>query len=481
MIQALPEPARQDYENLVVESIVMYPKTMIAADGPHYDQLVAKVQADGVPWQQELDMHARRIVQTEGFDQDYVTLQFPVSQVANRIGEFRMQAKEEYGKGSGADLTWKLQANTIYGVLAGRHQAMNNVVAANVITAHGRAEAFGMMQALNGLQVITDGCSYRRDRIPACTFRECLQIMPDYPLRHADDQSGIPFVDPDTIPDDDAQFSVWLVQHLCRFFEANGGDQQELFATHGFEHKRAGKANSAAFDALACDGTANYLKLAKDSAGGWEVLETKMRGHTRKSKKVLEPWIIDTYSSDQLTELAPITVDDDILKLKPAKAKVRKLLDAGEQRAVLLPLGFSTQTVQAYQPVKLSAFVFQTPKQYAATKRQLDRFRIATGCGLDLMALRRNHSTRRSGSLQDLAEELQADIRAGRNDIAKRLNLRPQRLSKLLKSIAHRRNQDLRDRKAEIEKDLQRRMVVQDAGKLVTGIVVTRDNRKLVD
>jgi hypothetical protein len=338
-----------------------------------------------------------------------------------------------------------------------------------------------MMLSLNGLQVITDGCSYSRDRIPACTFRECLEIMPDYPLRHADDQSGIPFVDPAKIPEDDAEFSVWLVQHLCRFFETDGEDQLKLFSTHQFEHKRAGSDNSPAFDALACDGSANYVKLVKNSAGDWDVIETKMRGHRRNSKAILEPWLIDTYSSDQLTELAPITVDDDILKLTPAKAKVRKLLDAGGAEAVQLPLGFSTQTVQAYQPLKLSAFVFQTPKQYAAVKRQLDRFRTETGCGLDLMVLRRKHGGRRTGSLQELAQGLYEEINAGRHEIAKWLNLRPQRLSKRLKKIVHRRQKELRDRKAEIGKDLQRRMVVHDPASLVTGIVVTRDNRKLVD
>ena len=481
MIQTLPESARLDYENLVVESIVMYPKNMIADNGPHYDRLVAEVQADGVSWRQDFDIEARKIVQTEELDHEYVSLRFPVSQVANRIGELRKQAKEEYGKGSGADLTWKLQANTIYGVLAGRHQAMNNVVAANVVTAHARAEAFAMMLGLNGLQVITDGCSYRRDRIPACTFQECLEIMPDYPLRHADAQSGIPFVDPATIPDDDAEFSVWLVQHLRRFFETNGSDQKKLFSTHHLEHKRAGSDNSPAFDALACDGSANYIKLVKNSAGDWQVVETKMRGHRRMSKAILEPWLLDTYSSDRLTELPPITADDDILKLKPCKAKARKLLDAGGAGAVLLPLGFTTQTVQAYQPVKLSAFVFQTPKQYAAVKRQLDRFRTATACGLELMVLRRKHGGRRTGSLQELAQGLYDELSAGRHDIAKWLNLRPKRLSRRLRKIVRRRRRELGDRKAEFEKDLHRRMVVHDPDSLVTGIVVTRDNRKLVD
>ena len=84
------------------------------------------------------------------------------------------------------DRALKEQINTIYGVLTSRYMPTSNAVAANQITAAGRALAFTMMLSLNGIQVITDGCTYRRDHIPACTLAECLEMMPDYALRHAD-------------------------------------------------------------------------------------------------------------------------------------------------------------------------------------------------------------------------------------------------------------------------------------------------------
>jgi hypothetical protein len=75
------------------------------------------------------------------------------------------------------------------------------------------------VQALNGVQVITDGCTYRRDQIPACNFSECLARRPDYTLHRAEEDAGIPYLSPDTIPaDNDTSFTQWYQDHATRFF-----------------------------------------------------------------------------------------------------------------------------------------------------------------------------------------------------------------------------------------------------------------------
>jgi hypothetical protein len=51
----------------------------------------------------------------------------------------------------------------MYGAVASQHLPTNNVVAANVITATARALALAMQMSLNGVQVITDGTTYRSD------------------------------------------------------------------------------------------------------------------------------------------------------------------------------------------------------------------------------------------------------------------------------------------------------------------------------
>src|SRR4051794_23139775 len=150
----------------------------------------------------------------------------------------------------------------MYGVAASRHLVTNNVVLANVITATARALAFAMQLSLNGFQVITDGCTYRRDQIPDATLGECLQAAPDYPVHRP--EGGVAFHDPTAIPDEDGAFTQWYREHVQRFFGVEGPDYERLFGLHALEHKKCGDPERADFDGLALDGSANYLKLARE-------------------------------------------------------------------------------------------------------------------------------------------------------------------------------------------------------------------------
>ncbi len=191
VIQSLPKAARREYDALRVDCIVLYPSKFVASSGREYDELFEALRNEGLPWTADLDINGRRLVETNVLDHEFATLRFPIFEYARRIEERRRAARARDGLGGGEELGWKLQVNTMYGVLASPHHVTNNVVAANYITAQGRACAWVLFMSLNGLQVLTDGCSYRRDRVPACTFRECLEQQPDYPLRHADDSSGL--------------------------------------------------------------------------------------------------------------------------------------------------------------------------------------------------------------------------------------------------------------------------------------------------
>jgi len=459
---------------------VHFARRLIARDGPEYDQLFDKLKSNQVSWRQELDLGDLTVRQVEALDHEFVSLRFPVGEVAKRIGELRSEAKQKHGKGSGVELTLKLKANTLFGVISSQHHPTNNVVAGNFITAHARAEAYGMMMSLNALQVVTDGCWYRRDRIPACTFRECLDRMPDYPLRHADEKSGVPFLDPSLIPDDDIEFSGWLVDHLCWFFEVNREEHRRFFATHRFEHKRTGKTDSAAFDAMCCDGAGNYVKMTGDRDAGWHPQESAIRGYRAESKAVLIPWLIHVYQSDRMTELPPITEDVNLLKLEPAKGKARRSLKHMSRKAVRLPLGMSMTSLHSYQIFRPSGFVFRTQKQLRAVQRQLDRLRADTGCGLDLLVLKQNHAGRKHGSLSKVAAELYEYLRAGGKDLKKKFHL-GSRSSRQLQAVVSARVEAIKSRRTEIEEQIFRAIAVEPERPPVTGIVVTRENTRLLD
>jgi hypothetical protein len=117
---------------------------------------------------------------------------------------------------------------------------------------------------------------------------------------------------------------------------------------------------------------------------------------------------------------------------------------------VLLPLGYDRRRVQVYKVIKLSAFLFRTPDQREKVGKAMNKFADTYGCGLELLALRRSHGSRRQGSIQDVARSVYHYVRSGGDNLAKKLNLtRPfQELEKIHPQHAEvlkRRRQELRE------------------------------------
>ena len=324
MIQALPQELRKEYENLEVETVLFYPSQLVAADGPAYDALVDGLASDRTPWSSTIDMKLFRQVVVERIGEEHAALRFPLGQLAQKIAAQRRQARDLYGKGSGAELAWKQQGNTVYGVTACRHLATNSVVTANVITATGRAIAYGMQMALNGYQVITDGCTYRRDQVPAGTFADCLARRDDYPVNRTGFQG--PFLDTAAVPADDAAFTQWYRSHVKRFFGVSAPEYDQLFGLHALEHKKCGDPERTFFDGLCCDGSANYVKLAKED-DDWKVLETKARSYRKEAKERLAPWIVETYSTDNYQGPPPLTESVSLLSYQDAARTARIALE----------------------------------------------------------------------------------------------------------------------------------------------------------
>jgi hypothetical protein len=479
MIQALPAKLKQEYEALAADSMVFYPRKLVADSGPAYDKLVEQLREDKLPWEAELDLEATQERVIEYLDADYASLRFRAGEYARRIGEFRRQAQEEHGKGSGADVAWKLQANNMYGVLNCKHLASGNAVAANQITAMARAEAFAMCQALNAIQTITDGCSYARHQIPACTFAECLQRKPDYPIRRAEAGDGIPFLDLAKIPEDDAGFTRWYWKHVRRFFGLKGKEYTYLFQTHELVHKKTGSTGEAAFDALACDGCSDYIKCLEGPDGGWAVHEMAMRGYGKESKDALRDWVVDTYSTDCLEDLPPVTTDTVLLKVKEARLKARKVLRSGTPE-VVFPLGQEATKVRAYRAIKASAFTFQTPEQYARIDKQLRKFFEKTSCGPEVLALRRTYRGKQQGSLRALAEEIYEVIQSGGRDLTKHMHLN--RTFPALKEAAAERRAQARQLREEGDEALRKKIDVRGLKPAATkaAILCRRSDRHLL-
>lgn len=421
VIQLLPPRVREQYEHLTADTIMLYPRILVAGTVPEYDALVQRLQTEQLPWETTLDLEKLELVQRTFLDADYVSLRFPICDYAERIGEFRKEAKQKYGKGSGLELAWKQQANAMYGVLASPHFCTQNVMAANQITAQARALAFLLSQTLNAVQIITDGCTYRKDQIPSCTYEQCLQIQADYPIRRGEAEDWLSFHSPREVPDDDAAFTSWLRDHCAFFFQATPQAISELFGKHKLEHKLTSKTGKTAFDALGCDGAGNYLKCVQAEEGNWLVTDIAARSYGRASKEILKDFLVKVYSQDLLEQIPPTTEDHVLLGLREAYQKAKQALEQGVEE-VYLPLGLKSSRFLNYKLIKLSAFLFQTPKQRAKVLKQVERFEIETSCGLELLTFRRTYRDRKEGSLRDMAELLYKLIQEGRTQLAGLLN-----------------------------------------------------------
>lgn len=231
---------------------------------------------------------------------------------------------------------------------------------------------------------------------------------------------------------------------MRRFFGVSTRSKQfgRLIDCHDLSHKQTADTGTIAFDAMTCSGAGDYAKCTIQPSGEIDVREAAMRGFGKSSKAELQGWLRDTFSTDTLQELAPVTHDQVLLKAKDAAGKVGVALRSVAE-GMYFPLGLPIRKVRAYKVIKASSFVFRDPDQRLRLTRQIDRFVVRTGCGLDLVALRRGYGRRREGSLNDLLAVIYDHIQEGGRDLTKLLNLHHE--SEEGDRIARQRRSELRE------------------------------------
>ena len=88
------------------------------------------------------------------YSQKNLCLNFPINTYFPILREKRNKLKKEKNP---IQEVYKLFGNSTYGALACIYLAINNLLAANQITAMARANTWMMINFLNGFQAITDG------------------------------------------------------------------------------------------------------------------------------------------------------------------------------------------------------------------------------------------------------------------------------------------------------------------------------------
>ena len=179
---------------------------------------------------------------------------------------------------------------------------------------------------------------------------------------------------------------------------------------------RAAKATrgGASFDGVCIDGTANYIKLTRSGPKKWRVAEMMARSFSERDKKLLEKWLLKVYRHDKLAELpAPIS-SMRLLGFHDAltqTARATELKNAIGQ--AIVPLGSMQSSVKSYKLIKPSAFVFRTAAQRKRVLKEWGQLTERTGCGPEVLALRRTYK----GSLTKFAKKLYELIRSGADSL----------------------------------------------------------------
>jgi hypothetical protein len=117
--------------------------------------------------------------------------------------------------------------------------------------------------------------------------------------------------------------------------------------------------------------------------------------------------------------------------------------------SVLYPLGLERRRVQSYKVIKPFAFPCRTPRQRTALDRALERLADQTGCGPELLALRRSSPERRQGSITAIVRDIYTKIRSGELNFSKALNLSHVHITPKLKQTAQDHQLQVQERKAE--------------------------------
>jgi hypothetical protein len=380
IIQTLPEEVRQEYESLRVESVVFYPRNLIADSVEEFEQLCQKFRTENiVAWRQALNFSKSKLETVEDIDDSFVSIRFPMHELMSHMISIRQEA----GKDNALGKCIKLITNTMYGILASPLMDCNNVVAANVITDKARALAFAMHLSLNGIQVITDGVSFRRDQIPAGTLCDVLPVNPDYPLKRAEEE--IPFLDPDTVPTTPKRFKSWYSDHVLRFFGVQGQEKYEkLFKLLHLDLKPLHGATKLTFDCLIVDGTANYLKLL-EKQNKLQVVDIKTRSFNKQQQQLIQDHLKEIYLSDHFKPLEPVQ------SFKLARASealyIIRTYAAPPENQFVFPLGSAWPDIKVYKLIKPTVFHIRDERQRRSFYRLYRKVEKMTHRGLEILAL----------------------------------------------------------------------------------------------
>ena len=175
-IQLLPSDWVKEFENLLVDCVHFIPYELICDSIEEYKEKLKLYPEDGDVETFDPKTGLKEI-QLQ-YSQKNLCLNFPINTYFPILREKRNKLKKEQNP---IQEVYKLFGNSTYGALACIYLAINNLLAANQITAMARANAWMMINFLNGFQAITDGTTFSWNNIAlGYKFKEILFNNPNY-------------------------------------------------------------------------------------------------------------------------------------------------------------------------------------------------------------------------------------------------------------------------------------------------------------
>lgn len=363
-INLMPDSWVQEYLDLKVDVLSFVPQELICDD---LDELeVIKENYDAEEYTEKFDVKTGLLQINTIRAKNNVCLKFPIGDYYKQLKNKRSDYKDDKNP---IQEIYKLFLNSGYGALSCRHLPVNNLLAANQITASARATSWMMLYALNGLQVITDGATFSWKHIPlGLKFKDILESNPNYLIDFDPNiESGL----------SEANFSQgWInksfKQHLYDFFDV---DENHVPAnlynfelkTEDFTDSKGVVHTTTLFTEFHNTGSGNYSKGLDGShilIDGTEYDFTEqhrpIKARSYKGNKPdLLAWYVDSLDNGYKRPI--IDSQSEIIKFGEACKLAVKYLKSSTE--IIFPSGLMQQKFKVMKLITRSQFLFQTEKQ----------------------------------------------------------------------------------------------------------------------
>lgn len=388
VLATLPQEWYEEYLNLKVDTAIFVDSSLICDTVEEFESLYNQQNFE-LKYCKDFDTH--QIVPSV----NNVCLRFPISEYWNDLTAKRAVYKKAKDP---IQEVYKLIINSGYGAFACVHLPVNNLLASNTITANIRSVAWLMMNALNGFQVITDGCTFSYDSIPVgLKFRDVLAKYPEYLVDYTSEIKSK--IDPNTWINESYK------QHLLDFY----GLSKDSFLIKTFDYalkeEKFNGEDHLTFNQFWNNNSGNYTKAFGFDDNCTEVVRSiektelensfleageliddarmlvddqpiihsklKARGF-KKQDESLWKWYSKSVKSCYSEH--KFIIDTNLTKFRDSCLKAIPLLQTRQE--VRLPCGYPKYVVKIPKLISRSQFLFQTRDQlrkFEDAQKKLDQ------------------------------------------------------------------------------------------------------------